>query len=109
MANTTKEVDEISQIVKRVVEWSKDHPGLSLDDLEKQVQKAVVELRKKLMEVTVEAQGRGELTQTHCQCGGRLVFQGYRRRKIVTGQGCIEVERAYYTCEKCKAGFFPPG
>lgn len=103
----TEEVSEVRQIIERVVEWSEHHPGATLNELEAQVQKAVLELRQKVMEATVEAQETGLLTQEHCPCGGRWVFQGYRKRTLMTSLGCIEIERAYYTCEKCQADFYP--
>lgn len=102
-----EEASEIRQIIERVVEWSKCHPGATLNELEAQVQKAVLELRQKVMEATVEAQETGLLKQEHCPCGGRRVFQGYQKRTLMTSLGGIEIERAYYTCEKCQADFYP--
>jgi hypothetical protein len=32
-----------------------------------------------------------------------------KRKYVVTETGEVEVERAYYYCETCKRGIFPPG
>jgi YgiT-type zinc finger domain-containing protein len=43
------------------------------------------------------------------ECGGKLRYKGKRRKPLVTVRGEIEVERAYYVCQGCGAGYFPPG
>lgn len=42
-------------------------------------------------------------------CGQRLAMKDYRCRQVVTEAGEVRVRRAYYYCEGCKRGFFPPG
>lgn len=100
---------KINQAVEAVLVWSETHRGATLRELEEQVQEAIGKVRQELMEAAVERQGRGELKSERCACGGRWVFQGYRRRQVMTTQGAIVVERAYYTCDRCGAGIFPPG
>jgi NADH pyrophosphatase NudC (nudix superfamily) len=43
------------------------------------------------------------------ECGGKLRNKGKRRKPLVTLRGEVEVERAYYVCQGCGAGYFPPG
>jgi hypothetical protein len=106
-------MEEIKRWVEKlegVVEWSKAHPGSTLRELEEQVQKAIEQIQVELMETAVAQQGGGRvLEEERCECGGRWVFQGYRERWVTTREGAIRVRRAYYTCEHCGAGFFPPG
>jgi len=42
-------------------------------------------------------------------CGQRLRMKDYRSRRVVTEAGEVEVRRAYYYCEACRKGIFPPG
>jgi uncharacterized protein with PIN domain len=43
------------------------------------------------------------------ECGGKLRYKGKRRKPLVTLRGEVEMERAYYVCQGCRAGYFPPG
>lgn len=42
-------------------------------------------------------------------CGQKLANKGKRKRRVVTQVGEVEIERTYYYCPTCRAGFFPPG
>lgn len=100
---------QLTARLEAVLEWSKAHPGSTLRELEEQVQGAVDKVRAELMAAAVAQQGVGMLQEERCSCGGRWVFQGYRKRWVMTQHGTIQVQRAYYTCDRCGAGFFPPG
>lgn len=102
-------VSEMSESLSAVLEWSKTHPGCTLRELEKKTQGVISHLRARLLEEAVAQQGAGKLEEERCSCGGEWVFQGYRERQVMTTQGVIRVRRAYFTCEQCGAGFFPPG
>lgn len=102
-------VTEMSEDLETVLEWSKTHPGRALWELEEKVQGVMTRLRARLLEEVVAQQGAGKPEEERCSCGGKLVFQGYRERQVMTTQGVIQVKRAYFTCERCGAGFFPPG
>jgi uncharacterized protein with PIN domain len=43
------------------------------------------------------------------RCGGQLRKKGKRSKWVLTQAGEVQVEREYYYCGRCKAGFFPPG
>jgi hypothetical protein len=42
-------------------------------------------------------------------CGKRLTLKDYRTRQVVTEAGEVELRRAYYYCQECGQGVFPPG
>ncbi|MDW8067289.1 MAG: hypothetical protein RML46_00060 [Anaerolineae bacterium] len=102
-------VAQISQVLESVLEWSKAHPGATLRQLEEEVAKAISQVRAQLLEAAVAQQGVGQFPQEPCACGGNWVFQGYREREVMTTQGRVKVRRAYFTCDCCGAGIFPPG
>ena len=64
-----------------------------------------------LVESVVEVRNKGERgAGPRCErCGREMRYKGEKRREVVTSQGKIELERAYYYCEKCRVGIFPPG
>jgi hypothetical protein len=52
----------------------------------------------------------GESRRPDCsKCQQAMRHKGYRERQVVTRSGEIKVRRAYYYCESCKEGVFPPG
>lgn len=102
-------VKRIMAEAQAVLEWSKEHPGSTLQELEEQVLKAVNAIRAELMEAAVAEQGVGEPLAARCSCGGRWVFKGYKERQVMSTLGSIRIRRAYYICERCGAGLFPPG
>lgn len=100
---------EITRSVEELLQWAKDHPHCTLEELEERVQQWKTRAAAQLLEAAVQQQGAGAPPEEACSCGGRWGFQGYRERVVMTSQGPIRVKRAYFTCERCGAGFFPPG
>jgi hypothetical protein len=100
---------EITRSVEELLRWAQDHPHCTLEELEERVQQWKARAATQLLEAAVKQQGTGALSEETCSCGGRWVFQGYRERAVMTSQGLIRVRRAYFTCERCGAGIFPPG
>ena len=61
-------------------------------------------------ELAAAAQGLREQEQPHCpRCGQEMRLKGYRDKEVITRTGEIKVRRAYYYCQTCRRGFFPPG
>lgn len=106
---TQEVVQQMSHLLESVLEWSRMHPGATLLQLEEQVGKTMDQLRTQLMAAAVAQQGTGAYPSEPCRCGGRWVFEGYREREVMTTQGSIRIRRAYFTCDRCGAGIFPPG
>jgi hypothetical protein len=42
-------------------------------------------------------------------CGGEMHYKGMKAKQVVTETGMVTLERAYYYCETCRSGLFPPG
>jgi uncharacterized protein with PIN domain len=64
--------------------------------------------------ITAELAGAGETRvepeRPHCpRCGNELRHKGYRTKEVITRTGEVKVKRAYYYCQTCRRGFFPPG
>jgi uncharacterized protein with PIN domain len=84
---------------------------LSLSEIEETVEGLKFELTGTLVAGVVEVRNKGERGPgPRCErCGCEMRYKGKKRREVVTSQGKIELERAYYYCKKCRVGIFPPG
>ena len=43
------------------------------------------------------------------QCGQEMHYKGHKAKQVITETGEVTVKRAYYYCETCRSGLFPPG
>jgi hypothetical protein len=85
--------------------------ALSLSEIEETVEGLKFELTGTLVESVVVVRKQGKLGPgPRCErCGREMGYKGKKRREVVTSQGKIELERAYYYCDRCQVGIFPPG
>ena len=61
-------------------------------------------------ELAEAGEARVEPERPHCPgCGNELRHKGYRTKEVITRTGEVKVKRAYYYCQTCRRGFFPPG
>jgi len=74
--------------------------------LEEAVQAVKEEVGVRMLEAAVGLRGEGKAeVGEHEGCGGQWVFREYRERQVMITAGMIRVRRAYYTCDRCGAGF----
>lgn len=90
-----------------------NRPKLEEEVTLRYAEKTAVGAGEKLKEVIVQALLEAHEEQEHLvncpTCGKRLGMKDYRTRQVVTEAGEVEVKRAYYYCENCQQGIFPPG
>ena len=102
---------EAKVVFDELMVWDKNtkEPDLS------QIEEIVLKLRKRLGENLAQAalerqEKRQPAEQVMCpKCGEKLRNKGLKENQLESMVGSIELERGYYYCEKCKAGYFPPG
>jgi len=84
---------------------------LNLSQIEAVVGELKFELTSLLVESMVEVQAKRQRGPGPvCPgCGQEMHYKGVKRREVVTTQGEIDLSRAYYYCERCHRGLFPPG
>ncbi len=84
---------------------------ITLSDMERLVSQAGREIQNRVLQRLVETKQAREADERpvcrHCQ--QPMTYKGQQRRRVVTEDGEIEVERAYYYCTTCREGLFPPG
>ena len=55
-------------------------------------------------------QAADDSTRPTCpHCGGQMRHKGYRKRTIICEGGQVELDRARWWCDACKASFSPSG
>jgi hypothetical protein len=86
-----------------------EQPGQTLSEIEAAVVKAGQEMKAAMLSEVVAgiAETLGE--HTCPTCGGKVSDKGIREKWVVTQAGEVRLERHYYYCDRCKAGFFPSG
>lgn len=84
---------------------------LTLSQMEETVEELKFELTSLLVESMIEVQGEtSKGPGPRCaDCGGEMYSKGKKRRRVITSQGKIEIERSYHYCDRCRCGIFPPG
>jgi uncharacterized protein with PIN domain len=82
----------------------------TLTQIEEVVLKASHDFRQTLTAALLaESSARVSPSQFACpKCGGRAPAKGKRKRRVMTRTGEVSVQREYYYCRACHAGFFPP-
>lgn len=92
--------------------WSEKKPGneISLSEIEQVAVKAGLRFREAVAQRLVKDGQEQKVEKPVCQeCGVRLKLKDYRTRRVETEAGEVEVRRAYYYCQACGRGVFPPG
>lgn len=92
----------------------KDRPApdtATLTQIEEVVLRASHQFRQQLTTTLLTESGAGvSPSRLPCPtCGRPVPAKGKRKRRVVTRTGEVTVEREYYHCRACHAGFFPPG
>ena len=88
--------------------WRDKHLDASFDEIADQVTPQRRKLVAKLLEqLAVKADERVEAPVCE-QCGEKMRDRGTPERDVSHREGDVEVERAYYYCDSCERGLFPP-
>jgi len=97
--------------IDRLLDWEErtDKPTLT------QMENAVLASRQAVGEEMVQALLSGQdererLDPPVCpRCGQPTQDKGYQTHQVETRVGPVGIQRRYYHCPACQAGFFPPG
>jgi hypothetical protein len=102
---------EAERLIEGLLNWSEATETPDLTAIEDQVLKLRQEFGEKLAEAVIERQPRAEPLTVMCpQCGRAMHPKKKRQRRSVESRvGSIALQRAYYYCDHCRVGLFPPG
>jgi hypothetical protein len=88
--------------------WREKHLEASFDEIAEQVTPRRRVLMAKLLEqLAVKADERIEVPVCE-QCGETMRYRGTPERGVAHREGDVGLKRAYYYCDHCERGLFPP-
>lgn len=103
-------MEEVEAIVEKLLAEKGTEEEITLSDIERAVMAAGQQIQARLTARLVKAnEQNGQKPSACAKCGGKLRHKGYRTKEVVTRTGEVTVKRAYYYCEECRKGIFPPG
>lgn len=102
---------EAARLIEETLAWNEQAQAPTLTEIEEQVLQFRKKLGERLAEVLIAAQPTVAPVQVRCPDCQRPMHQKRRRqrRRVESRVGAVAVARAYYYCEHCRQGFFPPG
>ena len=97
-------------------EWRALHPQATLAEIEEELDRQLGRVRTQLLgdlalaSRAAEVGRAAEEERPRCaECGGRLISEGERPRRVRTvNNQVVELQRDYATCTACGSRFFPP-
>jgi uncharacterized protein with PIN domain len=102
-------MQEIEALVNKILSEKPAPDEIDLRDIEQAAVKAGDQVRRTIAQHLLE-ESEETLAEVHCPtCGKRLGMKDYRSRQVVSEAGEVKLTRAYYYCEECGQGVFPPG
>jgi len=94
---------------EELLDWCEATPKPTLEQIEERVLSWREVLGKATTELIVENQEARAPAAVRCpRCGQEAEHKGLRVVNIESQVGALRIERVYYHCPRCQAGFFPP-
>jgi hypothetical protein len=102
---------EAERLIDALLDWTDETDGPDLTAIEDEVLKLRQQFGEKLAAAAVEQQPTAEPLTVKCpQCGRPMHQKKKRQRRHVQARvGGVALNRAYYYCDHCRVGLFPPG
>lgn len=103
LAQYAEQLDEMLEEVK-------DEPSLNLEQIEDLALGVRGQVGQAVAQGLVEMEAKAAVPGPACAgCQREMHYKGKKKRRVRTRSGEVEVERAYYYCDHCRQGYFPPG
>lgn len=102
---------EASRLIAALLDWTEQTDAPDLTAIEDEVLKLRQQFGEKLAAVAVDQQPSAEPLTMKCPTCSRPMHQKKKRqrRSVVGRVGGVALNRAYYYCDHCRVGLFPPG
>ncbi len=102
---------EVEKVVKEQLADKRASSQMQLADIERWVLQTGQAVQARLLKELAQASQEGQHAEAPvCErCGSRMQRRGTRPRQVVSEDGAMTLERAYYVCPGCGASVFPPG
>lgn len=100
---------QAEEAIQKMLDDLPEGHKVTMSDMEKATGVMGEAIMQHTLQCLVETQQTAPLDEVRCEkCHVRMSRRGKRKRQLVTVRGEVEVERQYYVCPKCGAGYFPP-
>ena len=102
---------EATQLIDTLLDWTDQTEAPTLTQIEDEVLKLRQQFAEKLAAAAVDRQATTEPVTVKCPQCDRPMHQKKRRqrRRVESRVGGVALQRAYYYCQTCRVGLFPPG
>ena len=102
---------EAEEVIDELLEWHEEAGAPTLTQIEDAVLSLRKRLGKRMAEVVIGDQEAIHPVPgpTCAKCGREMHYKGMKRVRVEGRAGNIVLERAYYHCDRCRDGLFPPG
>jgi uncharacterized protein with PIN domain len=99
------------QEVDELLNWREGSEPPTLSQMEEELLKRRKEISQAMMEGLLSGEENQRPVQApECpKCQVAMENKGKREKVVETRLGTLQMEREYYVCPQCGAGFFPPG
>lgn len=101
---------EAEELIDKMLAEKKPKSEILLSDIEQAAIETGEGLKQAVAKELASERYEYEGDKPACpKCEETMRFKDYRTRWIETKAGSVQVERAYFYCQTCKVGLFPPG
>lgn len=102
---------EAERLIDALLDWTEQTEAPDLTQIEEEVLKLRQQFAEKLAAAAVAQQLTSAPLTVRCpECGRAMHQKKKRQRRHVTSRvGGVALNRAYYYCDHCRVGLFPPG
>jgi hypothetical protein len=97
--------------IEQMLATKRPAEAITLSEIEDLVLAAGEALKTEMTAALVEASvDEQQIPDPVCpECGQPMRYKGHKTKRVITQTGEVTVKRAYYYCQACKRGVFPPG
>jgi uncharacterized protein with PIN domain len=102
---------EAARLIDALLDWTDEAEAPTLTEIEDEVLKLRQQFAEKLAEAAVDRQATTDPLTVKCPQCQRPMHQKKKRqrRRVESRVGGVALQRAYYYCQICRVGLFPPG
>jgi len=101
---------QAEEVIDELLDWHEGSEAPTLTEIEE----VILELRKRMSSgmastIVEDQESVRPVPGPSCpECGEEMHYKGMKEVTVEGRAGMIEVERAYYYCDRCRRGLFPP-
>jgi uncharacterized protein with PIN domain len=102
---------EAERLIDALLDWTDKTEAPNLTQIEDEVLTLRQQFAEKLAAAAVDVQATTAPLTVKCPQCGRPMHQKKKRqrRRVESRVGGVALKRAYYYCDHCRVGLFPPG